>query len=153
MKSKKYLIGPFVFGTDGSGQNNFIVKNGAHRNPGALNSAEIFMNGSDIFLFTIKSVPKAIDALLCKYNHSIEDIDYFVFHQANKYMLDHLREKIGIPENKFCIDMRNHGNTVSASIPIALSNLIEKKKLSPGAKVMLVGFGVGYSWSATIIET
>ena len=111
------------------------------------------MNGSDIFLFTIKSVPKAIDALLCKYNHSIEDIDYFVFHQANKYMLDHLREKIGIPENKFCIDMRNHGNTVSASIPIALSNLIEKKKLSPGAKVMLVGFGVGYSWSATIIET
>lgn len=146
------LIGPFVFGTDGSGKDNLIVKNGAHRNPESLSSKELYMNGPDIFLFTIKSVPKAVKSLLSKCNCAIENIDVFVFHQANQYMLEHLRDKIGIPENKFCIDLKDCGNTVSASIPIALSNLIKNKALVENSKIMLVGFGVGYSWCATTIE-
>lgn len=146
------LIGPFVFGTDGKGKDNLIVKNGGHRNPGTLDSAELYMNGPEIFLFTIKSVPEAVNNLLNKCEETLGDIDYFIFHQANQYILEHLRDKIGIPAEKFCIDIKDYGNTVSSSIPIALSNLMYKKVLSVGAKIMLVGFGVGYSWGATICK-
>jgi 3-oxoacyl-[acyl-carrier-protein] synthase-3 len=150
-KESEYdLIGPFVFGTDGSGKDNLIVKNRGHRNPELSSSAELYMNGPDIFLFTIKTVPKAVKDLLGKCGDAINDINYFVFHQANQYMLEHLRNKIGISKSKFCIDMKDYGNTVSSSIPIALSNLMKKNVLHDDAKIMLVGFGVGYSWGATI---
>lgn len=144
------LIGPFVFGTDGTGKDRLIVKNGAHRNPDKSNPVELYMNGPDIFVFTLEAVPKAVRAILNKSTCDIGDIDFFVFHQANQYMLNYLREKIEIPENKFCIDMKDYGNTVSSTIPIALSNLLKKNALNNNSQVMLVGFGVGYSWGATI---
>ncbi len=152
-ESENDFIGPFVFGTDGEGQKNLIVKTGAHRYPRIENEPlELYMRGSAIFSFTIKSVPKAIDSLLKKYNISMDTIDYFVFHQANQYMLEHLRDKLRIPQNKFCIDMCDYGNTVSSTIPIVLSNMIKKGSFNERRKVMLVGFGVGYSWCATICE-
>jgi 3-oxoacyl-[acyl-carrier-protein] synthase III len=79
-------------------------------------------------------------------------IDLFVFHQANKYLLDFLQKKCGIPEAKFFICMRDFGNTVSSTIPIALKHAANAGSLQPGARVMLVGFGVGYSWGATLIR-
>jgi 3-oxoacyl-[acyl-carrier-protein] synthase-3 len=112
----------------------------------------LYMNGPEIFNFTIKAVPRAIEQLLTKSGIDLNEIDFFVFHQANKYILNHLRKKIKIPENKFFIDMAETGNTVSASIPIALVKAEEKKMIRHGDRVLVIGFGVGYSWAATLLR-
>lgn len=151
-KATHDLIGPFVFGTDGSGKDNLIVKNGACRNNKGLEPPELYMNGPDIFLFTIQSVPRAVEALLDKSNYTMEEVDQFVFHQANQYMLEHLRDKIQIPEDKFYLNVEDYGNTVSSTIPIALSQLMKKTALNMQMNMMVVGFGVGYSWSASMIK-
>jgi 3-oxoacyl-[acyl-carrier-protein] synthase III len=78
--------------------------------------------------------------------------DLFVFHQANRFMLDHLRRKLEVPPEKFYLSLASCGNTVSSSIPIALENARREGKLREGSLLMLVGFGVGYSWGATLIE-
>ena len=146
------LIGPFVFGTDGSGKDNLIVKNGASKHRADHSVADkLFMNGPAIFSFTIKTLPNAINQLLKKANMSIHDIDHFIFHQANEYILSHLRDKINIPSHKFYINLKNYGNTVSSSIPIALQEALSTGVVKKEDRVMLVGFGVGYSWSACLI--
>jgi 3-oxoacyl-[acyl-carrier-protein] synthase-3 len=110
------------------------------------------MNGPEIFTFTLTAVPKAIRALLQRAERSMDEVDLFVFHQANRYMLTHLRDKIGIPEEKFVIAMEHTGNTVSSTIPYALQAAQRDGQLTPGKLVMLVGFGVGYSWGATLVR-
>ena len=111
----------FELGTDGSGGENLIVKNGACKYP-TSNSIDdnLYMNGPEIFNFTSKSVPSLVEFTLNKNNLLIEDINMFVFHQANKYMLNFLRKKIGISEDRFYINLEEYGNTVSSTIPIAL---------------------------------
>jgi 3-oxoacyl-[acyl-carrier-protein] synthase III len=153
-------VGPFIHGTDGSGFDKLIVATGGARLKGhgtykALASRtdypdHLFMNGPEIFNFTIKAVPRAINQLLDKAGISLDNVDYFIFHQANKYMLDHLRQKIGIPRDKFYSDILETGNTVSASIPIALKKSSEQGLIKKNQLVLLIGFGVGYSWSATL---
>lgn len=155
-------LGPFIYGTDGSGFANLIVARGgscSEKNQARLNLAEktqypdhLYMNGPEIFNFTIEAVPKAIDQLLTKARMCLDNIDFFVFHQANTYMLEHLRQKIGIPQEKFFSDMLDTGNTVSASIPIALKKALEQRLINHGEIVLLIGFGVGYSWAATLME-
>ena len=140
------------FGTDGSGSDNLIVRGGATKDN--LNvKPRLSMNGGEIFNFTNISVPSLVINTLKENGMVINDIDYFIFHQANMYMLEHLKNKIGIPKEKFLIDMENHGNTVSSSIPIVIAN---KQKYDPcffeNKIVMLVGFGVGYSWGAIILK-
>jgi 3-oxoacyl-[acyl-carrier-protein] synthase III len=155
----------FVLGTDGSGYKNLIVPRGGMRmrydpslpeiedSGGNIRSENnLYMNGPEIFNFTIESVPAVFNQILEKNNSRIEDIDYFIFHQANKYMLDYLRKKIKIPEDKFYFDMLLVGNTVSSTIPIALKESIENGRILKGNKIMLLGFGVGYSWGGTIIK-
>ena len=142
----------FVLGTDGSGSNNLIVRGGATKD--IPNTYPIlYMNGGEIFNFTNKSVPILVKNTLKENGMEIDDIDYFVFHQANMYMLEHLRKKIGIPKDKFIVDMENFGNTVSSTIPIVLANKINLEiNQLVDKKIMLVGFGVGYSWGAVIIK-
>ncbi|MEI3801735.1 MULTISPECIES: ketoacyl-ACP synthase III [unclassified Chitinophaga] len=153
----------FTYGTDGAGANNLIVKGGGMRYqhledsdiaeaPNGLSPNKLFMNGSEIFAFTLKSVPAMVNQVLAKNNLVQDDIDLFVFHQANKYMLEHLRLKLGISEDKFFIDIADCGNTVSSTIPIALKSALTQQKIKPGMKVMIAGFGVGYSWGANIIQ-
>jgi 3-oxoacyl-[acyl-carrier-protein] synthase-3 len=96
--------------------------------------------------------PKAVDRLLETMRLQVEDIDLIVFHQANRYMLDHLRKKLKIPEEKFVVAMERVGNTVSSTIPIALSDAAESGRLKDGQRIMVVGFGVGYSWAATVLR-
>jgi 3-oxoacyl-[acyl-carrier-protein] synthase-3 len=147
-------IGPFVFGSDGSGKNKLIVENGASRFPVSAegSSDNLFMDGPEIFSFTMTSVPRAIKALFERSGLGMDDIDMFVFHQANEFMLNHLRKKTKIPAEKFCVDLSHTGNTVSATIPIALSNLLRDGKVKSGDTIALVGFGVGYSWAANICK-
>lgn len=154
-------IGEFVFGTDGKGAENLIVKQGGMRFPvsndnedvtdefgNVRNHKNLFMNGTEIFNFTGEFVPKLTEAILEKADLTKEDIDLFIFHQANKYMLNHLRKKIKIPEEKFFIAMEHCGNTVSSTIPIALYEAQQEKRLKDCHNLVLAGFGVGYSWAA-----
>ncbi len=109
------------------------------------------MDGPEIFNFTLEVVPKTMEDVLEKNNLNRDDIDLYVFHQANKFMLDTIRKVNGLPKDKFYINLETTGNTVSSTIPIALKQLEEAGKLRPGMKVMLMGFGVGLSWGATIV--
>ncbi|AKK72817.1 3-oxoacyl-ACP synthase [Chryseobacterium sp. P1-3] len=148
----------FCLGTDGSGAENLIVKKGAFRRDSEFNPnhefdpENLYMNGPEIFNFTIENIPGLVKETMELNQLTMEDIDYFVFHQANSFMLNYLRRKIKIPAEKFYIDMENTGNTVSATIPIALKNMMDKKLLKKGDKILIAGFGVGYSWGATLLE-
>ncbi len=153
-------IGPMVYGTDGAGARNLIVERGgfrsleAARTGGEAATAEppqLSMNGPEIFSFTLRAVPPAVAALLDRAGLTLDEIDLFVFHQANQFMLEHLRDKLEIPPDKFFLAMRHCGNTVSSTIPIALRHALLEGQIRPGSKVMLVGFGVGYSWGATLL--
>lgn len=158
------LIGPFIYGTDG-GTRDIIVPAGGKRqlrdpqaelvmddSGNARTVNDLYMNGPEVFNFTLRAVPEAVHTLLEKAGVKQDDVDLFVFHQANGFMLDHLRKKIQIPKEKFVLAMEDTGNTVSSSIPIALQCAERRGQLKPGALVMLVAFGVGYSWAATFIR-
>lgn len=160
-------IGPFVYGTDGKGAKNLIVQTGGMRKPVAgfasgggdedadehvLTPPTLYMNGPEIFLFTLDAVPELVAGICSRASITFDDVDLFVFHQANEYMLRHLRDKIEIPPERFFVSMSHCGNTVSSTIPIALKEAHKAGRLKPNARVMLVGFGVGYSWGATMLR-
>lgn len=163
-ESQEEQIGQFVFGTDGSGAKELIVPAGGCRLPissetkqimvdesGSRTKENLYMDGPNVFLFSVDIIEDMYHKLLKKYQYSLEDIDLIVPHQANKYILDYARKKLKIPTEKIYVNMKNVGNTVSASIPIALKMAEEEGRLKKGDKVMLLGFGVGYSWAGTII--
>lgn len=154
----------FIFGTDGSGAGNLIVPNGGHRNPkdrsayaeqtdefgNSRTSDDLYMNGGEVMGFTLACVPKAIDSVMQKSGLDMAEIDYFVFHQANKFMLDALQRKLKLPDEKVPRCFEKTGNTVSSTIPITLAQLKSENSLLRGDQVLLCGFGVGYSWAACL---
>ena len=157
-------MGPFVYGTDGQGACNLRVEAGACRMPGYLADPSgksdpkrsdapeyLHMNGPEIFTFSLRTVPETLKRLFEKSGCTIDDIDMFVFHQANEYMLEVLRKKLNIPKEKFLIEMADSGNTVSSTIPIAMERAIAKNIICEGMKIGVVGFGVGYSWAAGLL--
>lgn len=164
--SPSAIIGPFVYGTDGSGYQNLIVPTGGMRRSRTAESARefqdasgncrsadnLYMDGSEIFNFTLTAVPRAVNELLRRTSMSIGEIDLFVFHQANGFMLEHLRKKLQLPLEKFFTSFQDYGNTVSSTIPIALKDAMDQGKIKSGDRVVLVGFGVGYSWGATLVQ-
>jgi 3-oxoacyl-[acyl-carrier-protein] synthase-3 len=152
----------FELGTDGSGAENLIVKNGASKFPNkdgkdtddgfgnVINPNYLYMNGPAIFQFTSKAIPLLVDKILQKHTLTIKDINLSIFHQANSFILEHLRKKIGIPKENFYIYLNEYGNTVSSTIPIALKHAWENNKTK--GNILLAGFGVGYSWGACILK-
>ncbi len=157
-------IGDFVLGTDGSGAENLIVKTGAARQKNSTGlfkeddeghtwfDDNLYMNGGAIFNFTLDAVPAMMKDLLAKHSLSKEDIDYYVFHQANKFMLNTIRKVCVIPKEKFYVNLNETGNTVSSTIMIGLKDCIDNKQIVSGMKVMVCGFGVGLSWGGTILK-
>lgn len=155
-------IGDFVLGTDGSGAENLIVKTGGMACPEKNNdlvfdesgnpcsSDFLYMNGSEIFSFTLRVVPKMVKQTLEKNGLDKDDINLFVFHQANSFMLSHLRKKLKISEDKFFINMAEIGNTVSSTIPIALKDAQDAGLLK--GNILIAGFGVGLSWGACTLK-
>jgi len=157
-------IGNFSLGTDGSGAENLIIRSGGMRYPdkqqdlsfddnGNPSSSDyLSMNGSEIFTFTLDNVPPLVDDTLEHNNLNKDDIDLFLFHQANQYMLNFLRKKIKIAPERFYYCLSEYGNTVSNTIPIALCEAIYEKNICEGMKVLIAGFGVGYSWGGTVLH-
>lgn len=153
----------FCFGTDGTGAENLMVKFGGtrHKNDKGTDIADesgeylkndenLFMNGASIFSFTSSAVPLLVNKIL-EVNHLQQaEVDFFVFHQANKFMLDFIRKKINIPQEKFIYFLQDVGNTVSSTIPIALKEECINKKYG---NILLAGFGVGYSWGGCMISS
>jgi 3-oxoacyl-[acyl-carrier-protein] synthase-3 len=155
-------IGEFTLGSDGSGYDWLIHKTGAMRhyqplndlhddvNGNPLSSDYLYMDGKAIFDFTADVVPPMIEETLSKHQMTMDDVDLFVFHQANKYMINYLRKLMGIDKDKFYVFMETVGNTVSSTIPIALCEAKKEDKLH--GNILLAGFGVGLSYGATIIK-
>ncbi|WP_248130338.1 3-oxoacyl-ACP synthase III family protein [Shewanella sp. JNE9-1] len=159
-------IGPFVFGTDGSGGESLIVPHGANKYPisnesdleaedGSKNvraPKNLYMNGGEVFTFTLKTVPKTVREILEKSGLTKSDIDYVVFHQANKFMLDILQKNCGFNDKQFLRSYQKYGNTVSNTLPIGLYEASLKGTFKDGDRILLVGFGVGLSWGATLLK-
>lgn len=154
-KSENDHIGEFVLGTDGKGAENLIVRNINAQNAFRLTdgkSPELYMNGPEIFNFTIETIPPLVEAVCVKNRIARNDVDYVILHQANKYIIEFLISTIGLDPSKCHIDMLEYGNTVSNTIPIALKDSWDRELIKSGDKVLLAGFGVGYSWGSTIIR-
>ena len=157
-------IGEFVLGTDGSGANNLIVKTGGAKQKQTtgkyVEDAEghlwyddfLYMNGGAIFNFTLDAVPAMMAQVLEKNCLQKEQIDYYVFHQANKFMLNTIRKICTLPKDKFYVNLSNTGNTVSSTVLIALKECLKNHIIKAGDKVMVSGFGVGLSWGGTILN-
>lgn len=155
-------IGNFSLGTDGTGSENLIVKTGAFRNKekvgdlrfdengNPVSSDYLYMNGTEIFNFTLEAVPSLVRDTLQKNDLKMEDVNLHVFHQANKYMINFLRKKLKIEEDKFYVYLETVGNTVSSTIPIALCEAQREECLR--GNVLMAGFGVGYSWGGVILN-
>lgn len=140
----------FIYGTDGSGAKNLISQKNSFKNSSSNNS--FFMNGAEVFKFALFEVPALVRKIIEKNGLNFEDIDLFIFHQASKVVLNAIKRKLKIPEDKFFNNIIDIGNTVSSTIPIALKDAISKKKIKKGQLVLIAGFGVGYSWAGTIIR-
>lgn len=157
-------IGEFALGTDGSGADHLIVKTGASRckqTTGIVTEDEdghqryddyLYMNGSAIFNFTLEAVPAMMKDILAKNNKTSDDVDYYVFHQANKFMLNTIRKVCVLPKDKFFVNLEDTGNTVSSTVMIGLKQCIEAGTIHEGMRVMVSGFGVGLSWGGTILK-
>lgn len=155
-------IGEFSLGTNGRGAESLIVKTGASRyteksndltfdeNHTPHSSDYLFMDGKAIFDFTSDAVPVMVEDALAKNSVSLDNVDLVVFHQANRYMINYLRKLLDIDKDRFFVFLENVGNTVSSTIPIALYEAIKEDKLH--GNVLIAGFGVGFSWGATLLK-
>ncbi len=157
-------IGEFSLGTDGSGANNLIVKTGASKQKGATGKYVedeeghvwyddyLYMNGGAIFNFTLDAVPAMMKEILEKNKLEKDQIDYYVFHQANKFMLNTIRKVCVLPKEKFYVNLATTGNTVSSTVLIGLKDCIDNGTIKKGDVVLVTGFGVGLSWGGTMLR-
>ncbi|MEB3060563.1 beta-ketoacyl-ACP synthase III [Parvimonas micra] len=125
---------------------NFEMKNKV------LKSGFLKMDGKEVFKFAINVVEKSINKILDMNNLKIEDINLIIPHQANQRIISNVAKKFNISNDKFFVNLEKYGNTSAASIPMALCEAFESKKITKGDKVILVGFGGGLTWGSTIIE-
>jgi 3-oxoacyl-[acyl-carrier-protein] synthase-3 len=154
-RSTEAAVGPFVFGSDGSGGQNLIVRGGGARDAGLEAGGpnpHLYMNGPKIFMFTMSAVPKLVVSLLDASETRLEEVDLFVFHQASALVLENIARQLKLPPGKLYSNLSRTGNTVSATIPIALAEASREGKVQPGKTVLLCGFGVGYSWAGALLK-
>mgnify|MGYP000601469019 CR=1 FL=1 len=159
------MIGEFMFGTDGSGYDKLIVKNGCSKYSYDQNAEtktygskneytdnDLYMNGPEVFNFTNQVIPKFTQNVLEKNKIEKEGVAQFIFHQANAFMLNFLRKRIKIDKSKFFIDLKEGGNTVSNTIPIALKKYSNSDIFNTNEIIVLMGFGVGLSWCGGVVK-
>lgn len=120
--------------------------------PGSGKPSLIAMEGTKVFKFAVETVPKCMDEVLARHNVTMEDVDFFVFHQANARITDLVVRRYAIPPEKYYKNLDEYGNTSAASIPLVLSELEEQGKIGPGSRVLVVGFGGGLTWGGALVE-
>lgn len=157
-------IGEFSLGTDGSGAKHLIVKTGGARQKETTGLSVtddegrtwyddyLYMNGSAIFNFTLDTVPAMMKDVLLKNSIEKDDVDYYIFHQANKFMLNTIRKVCVLPKDKYYVNLETTGNTVSSTVMIGLRDCRDNGTIHKGMKVMCAGFGVGLSWGGVILN-
>ena len=110
------------------------------------------MEGTQVFKFAVETVPACMDAVLAKAGLTAEDIDFFVFHQANARIIDLAVRKYRIPPEKYYKNIDHYGNTAAASVPLVLSELYEQGRIGPGSRLLTVAFGGGLTWGGAVLE-
>lgn len=157
----------FYFGNDGAKKDRIMIQDGGYRNPLNEDSFKPFENafgeqqypghlyqdGAGVFRFTLDRVPKMINSILRDNKLNKDDIDLYLLHQPNTFMVKSLSRIAKLPEDKVVLDVSDYGNTVGCSIPILIHNLYKKDKLVPGMKILIAAFGTGLSWSGCMWET
>jgi 3-oxoacyl-[acyl-carrier-protein] synthase-3 len=162
-KSAKATPIHVVLGTDGGGGKHIAIKAGGLRNSlvpalaggeiGTLHQdAHLHLNGPEVFTFTLRTVPALVRDTLEQAGIGIDALDFCVMHQANKFILEHLRNKAKIPPEKFLVEMEKFGNTSSASIPLAICHALAGRVAEGSLKLLLGGFGVGWSWGGVVLD-
>lgn len=157
----------FNLQTDGRGYRAIIIPDGGIRNlvtPGSFtdekivegierNRLQIALDGMEVFQFSLREVPPNIRLLIQKAGLILDDIDYFILHQANRIMNESIRKKLQVPEDKCPYSIGQYGNTSSASIPLTINHALRRKMENGRLKLLLSGFGVGLSWGSAYVET
>lgn len=148
----------FVFGTDGAGAENLIVPKGAfrkctgHPKFAAYEQDILFMDGGEVFNFTLKAVPQLIADTLAVSGKDVADHDIFVLHQANTFMIKHLAKKAKLPMDKVPINIDRFGNTSSATLPLVMADVSAEQLQAECCRVAMFGFGVGFSWGGASLD-
>ncbi len=140
--------------SDGGKGSALICRTGNVKNRKEQAAEDLYMqmDGRSVFQFAVKKVPEAIHEVLEANGLKVEDIDYFILHQANQRIVEAVARRMGIEIGKFPMNLQEYGNTSSASIPILLDELRRNGTLRPGQKLVIAGFGAGLSWGADIID-
>lgn len=142
---------PFISGSDGANGESLTLLNSYPQHPNDQEKFFIEMNGKEVFKFAVKKVPSVITELIDKSDYSLEEIDYIVLHQANRRIIESIAKKLKLPIEKFPMNIENFGNTSSASIPLLLDTLNKNQTFKADDKLILMGFGAGLTWAASIL--
>jgi 3-oxoacyl-[acyl-carrier-protein] synthase III len=156
----------FVLGTNGAGARHLMTPAGGFRTPRGPTTAEVtereggnrrsdehtYMNGAEVFTFTLSAIPPLIDETLALREWRRDEVDAYVFHQASTFMLKNLQRACALPAERFVIGLEEYGNTSSASIPLAIVDRLRGRLSTRAEKLVLAGYGVGWSWAAVALE-
>lgn len=152
--SKKEGILSMVQGSDGARGSVLSCESRRVNNPYQKNSTEldyVYMNGQEVYKFAVKTVPKTILAAVEKAGITLEEVNYFILHQANYRIIESVAKRLNQPMEKFPTNLQECGNISAASVPILLDKVNNHGMISKGDKVVLAGFGAGLTWGATVL--
>jgi 3-oxoacyl-[acyl-carrier-protein] synthase III len=143
----------FELGSDGEGGKDLSVPAGGSRNPSSVETVEqelhfLRMNGREVYKFATRVLVSSAQKLLDEVGATVDDVDLYIPHQANKRIIDHAARNLGIPEEKIFVNLQKYGNTSSASIPLCLSEAVASGRLQEGTRVLMTGMGAGLTWGS-----
>jgi 3-oxoacyl-[acyl-carrier-protein] synthase III len=143
----------FELGSDGEGGKELSIPAGGSRNPSTAETVAqemhfLTMNGREVYRFATRVLVASAEKLLAECGLTVEDVDLYIPHQANKRIIDHAASKLGIPEEKVFVNVDRYGNTSSASIPLCLAQGVREERLRPGTRVLMTGMGAGLTWGS-----
>lgn len=143
----------FELGSDGEGGKELSIPAGGSRNPVTAETVAqemhfLQMNGREVYRFATRILVSSAEKLLEECGLSVDEIDLYIPHQANKRIIDHAARKLGIPEEKIFVNVQKYGNTSSASIPLCLAEAVADDRLLKGTRVLMTGMGAGLTWGS-----
>jgi 3-oxoacyl-[acyl-carrier-protein] synthase III len=143
----------FELGSDGEGGKDLSIPAGGSRNPSTAQTVEqelhfLRMNGREVYKFATRVLVSSAETLLEECGLTVDDVDLYIPHQANKRIIDHAARNLGIPQEKIFVNLQRYGNTSSASIPLCLAEAVNDGRLQEGTRVLMTGMGAGLTWGS-----